>query len=86
MNEGQISDEQVDQLNLHEPVKEARTKFLKLLAAYVKSDPADPELLAKVKEAEVEYEAEFAERLKHVVENPPQPKSIPMKSRTGFKG
>jgi hypothetical protein len=86
MNEEQISDEQVDQLNNHEPVKLARTKLIKLLTAYMKSDPADPMLLAEAKQVEVEYRAEFAERLKHVVDNPPLAKSIPLTKRTGFKG
>lgn len=82
-----ISDEQVDQLNSYEPVKLARTKFLEKLKEYVRVDSAaTPEMLAEVKAAEAEYEAEFAERLQHVVENPPTPKSIPVKSRTGFKG
>ena len=87
MAEVQISDEQVDQLNSHEPVKLARTKFLQKLKEYVKIDSAaTPEMLAEVKAAEAEYEAEFVERLKHVVDNPPQPQSIPVKSRLGFKG
>lgn len=86
MSEVQISDEQVDQLNLYEPVKEARTTFLKSLATYLRSVPRDPSLLETAKVAEVEYEAIFAERLKDVIENPPQPKSVPLRTRSGFKG
>jgi hypothetical protein len=86
MADTQISDEQVDQLNNYEPVKEARTKFLKLLTEYAKSKPVNPALLETAKQAGVEYEAVFAERLNYVVEHPPQPKSVPLRTRTGFKG
>ena len=85
-----LSDEQVDQLNSFESVKLARINLLQKMAAYLKhratSETPDLFLLEEVNQAEAEYETVFTERLREVIEHPPQPKSVATLSQDRLKG
>lgn len=80
--EVKLSDEQVDLLNGHEPVRAARTKFLQALRDATISK--DESLKQEAKRLEVEYLRQFYDRLKWVVENPPEPKKAANKNLRGF--
>lgn len=79
-----LSDEQVAQLNNHEPVKLARTKLLRVTTEYMKN--RTPELMEEVRQADEEYASVFTERLKEVIEHPPQPKSATLSQIDRLKG
>lgn len=78
-----LSDEQVAELNGYEPVKDARTAFLRKATEYVKS--RTPELLEQVKTLEAAYGEAFRERLHYILEHPPQPRAVALANRRGFK-
>jgi hypothetical protein len=79
-----LSDEQVDQLNSYEPVKLARAHLLQASTAYVKN--RTPELFEAVQQADAEYGRVFTERLREVIEHPPQPRSVATLSQERIKG
>ena len=84
MGEIQLSDEQITQLNSHEPVQLARTQFLKKATEYVKHP--SPEAWEERVSAETEFVAAFNERLEEVKHWQPQPVTQAVTTRRmGFK-
>jgi hypothetical protein len=79
-----LSDEQVDQLNNYEPVRQARLTLLNKTTEYINS--RTPELMEEVRHATDEYAKIFSERLKEVMEHPPQPRSVATLSVDKLKG
>ncbi len=77
-----LTDEQIDLLYLSQKVVDARRAFTKRLAEGFRTN--DQTKIDEGDELKTEYEKIFAEQLKFVVENPPQPKAKPVISYTGF--
>jgi len=78
----QLTDEQSDLLYLCSKVLEARRAFTKRLAEGYRT--GDQKLIDEGNALKAEYEKIFAEQLKFVIENPPQPKAKPVVDFTGF--
>jgi pyoverdine/dityrosine biosynthesis protein Dit1 len=79
---GALSDEQTDLLYQNQKVLDARRAFLKKLAEGMRR--GDLEMIAEGNALKKVYETLFAEHLKWVIENPPEPKAKPMVSFNGF--
>ena len=77
-----LTDEQIDLLYLSQKVVDARRTFTKRLAEGFRTN--DQALIDDGNALKAEYEKIFAEQLKFVIENPPQPKAKPVVSYNGF--
>lgn len=83
-DELKLTDEQVDTLSNDPVVKALRTRFLTILADYLKHGKP-PEKQDEVDTAKASYETAHYALVQHVIENPPTPKSVPLINRRGFK-
>lgn len=77
-----MTDEQTDLLYQSQKVVDARRAFTRKLAEGFRAK--DQAIIAEGHVLRAEYERLFAEQHKYVLENPPQPKTIPVTSYTGF--